>query len=496
MTSTMSEDRSEPALDGSVPRTPGAEVDAGHDATAAPDRGPGRYLRILTGVNEQMLSWVPTERARYTALGGVVLGTAVLAAFSMWNAIAAVFGQYSAWFAVPAVAWGLFVLNLDRWLVASSTGSQWRRRAAVLVPRLIIAVFLGIIVAEPLVLKIFSTAIEQHIKDGRQAQLEQLRSGLIACNPLPVDKLDPDLDPPASCQGFSLTGFVAPSTVGDQLTAAKSDAALLRKQITTESNELKRLNSLTQNECAGAKGQGLSGNEGEGPRCSRDQGIAEDYARQHDIAGENAQLTAKLDAISQLESQQRSTGESAEIQRATLIGQRVADMAGHQGAIGFLERLQALNELTDRNPPLFTATWLIRIFFILIDCLPVLVKFITGATAYDRLVDHRISSTDRTYQMATRVAETSITEELAVQDAQARAGADMKKLDIELEVRKHSARIEAEAEAAVQALAEKLLPPRQRRRQAASGARSSPEPPRTMPLNGSSHPAEPAAFSD
>ncbi|MET7808285.1 DUF4407 domain-containing protein [Micromonospora chersina] len=451
-------------------------------AKAPDDRGPGRFLRMLTGVDEQMLAWVPTERARYTALGGVVLGTAVLAGFSLWNALSAVFGRNHWWLALPVLAWMLFVLNLDRWLVATSTGSQWRRRASVLLPRLVVAVFLGIVVAEPLVLKIFHTAIEQHIQDSREKELDDLRGNIVACNPLPTDPRTTPVVPPTDCRPFVVTAVTAPSSVAGQLAAAKRDAVDLQKQIGADTAELRRLRELTRRECAGERGAGLSGRTGEGPRCRRLERDANAYEASHPIAENNARLAALRTTITELERQVRTGTEGAERQRAAVIDQRVAEMKSHQGRIGFLERLDALGDLTDRKPSLLAATWLIRAFFILIDCLPVLVKFMTGATAYDRLVDQRIASTERLYEKATRSAETAVGEDLDIQRHRARARGDMERRTIDFEVRRHTADLEAEMNKAVQALARQLRRPTASRHRAGDD-QSSPRP-RNGHLNG------------
>ncbi|MEH0970322.1 DUF4407 domain-containing protein [Micromonospora sp. CPCC 205546] len=427
-----------------------------HVEKAPTDRGPGRYLRVLTGVDEDMLAWVPTERARYTALGGVVLGTAVLAGFSMWNALGAVFGRNYWWLALPVLAWTLFVLNLDRWLVATSTGSQWRRRASVLVPRLVVAVFLGVVVAEPLVLKIFHTAVEEHIQDGRKQELDDLRGSIVACNPLPTDSRERTITTPSDCRPFVVASGASPTGAASQLSAARKDASALRKQIDEDTAELRRLRDLTRRECAGASGSGLSGEVGEGPRCRRLERQAQSFEAEHPIGADNERLVALQRTISELESQVRAGTETAEQQRAAEIDRQVAELASHQGAIGFLERLEALGDLTEDVPSLLAATWLIRIFFILIDCLPVLVKFMTGATAYDRLVDQRIASTERLHEKATRSAESTVAEDLDVQRHRARADGDMRRQRIDFEVRRHTAQIEAEGSSAVQELARRL----------------------------------------
>lgn len=61
------------------------------------------------------------------------------------------------------------------------------------------------------------------------------------------------------------------------------------------------------------------------------------------------------------------------------------------------ERFQSLSYLSRSNEFIAVASWFLRVFFILIDCLPVLVKFISGSTPYDRLVDTEVSSAERRF---------------------------------------------------------------------------------------------------
>jgi len=82
----------------------------------------GRWIRVLAGVDEKLLDKVPQERARYTGLGGVVLGTATIAAFSMWFAISQLLGFSHPLIIFPVLIWFFFILNFDRWLVSSALG--------------------------------------------------------------------------------------------------------------------------------------------------------------------------------------------------------------------------------------------------------------------------------------------------------------------------------------------------------------------------------------
>ncbi|CAM5260637.1 hypothetical protein SALBM135S_02584 [Streptomyces alboniger] len=111
---------------------PGEDQGPGDGALARTAHRPfgfdaARGLRTLTGVDEELLAKVRYERSKYTALGGVVLGTSVIAAFSMWNFATEALGRVSVVALLPTAIWMLFVLNLDRWLITPQPNA--RRRA-------------------------------------------------------------------------------------------------------------------------------------------------------------------------------------------------------------------------------------------------------------------------------------------------------------------------------------------------------------------------------
>ena len=59
-----------------------SSVPPGTYRPARPDRGPGRWFRMCVGINEDVMDWTPSERAKYTGLGIIVLNTGCLAAFA------------------------------------------------------------------------------------------------------------------------------------------------------------------------------------------------------------------------------------------------------------------------------------------------------------------------------------------------------------------------------------------------------------------------------
>ncbi|GAA4234337.1 hypothetical protein FHR32_002985 [Streptosporangium album] len=339
-------------------------------------------LRALAGADEGVLDQVPLERTRYVGLGGVVLGTAVVAGISMWFALSQVLGGAHVAMLVPTVIWMLIVLNFDRWLVSTVTGT-WHRRLLMLIPRLLVSVVLGFIIAEPLVLRVFETAIVQHVIDGRQAVLNAERDRLLACNP----RVPTETPARRDCAGARLLASTTEAGVAE-LRDLESDAEKLRARVGTDRERHDRLFDKATGECAGDSREGMSGKRGNGPLCRRLDAAARDFLVQsHLNRNEKAlrTLEGRITAMrGPLAGRQADFAEKIEAG----IGERLSALPRPAAPVGLLERMRALQEVTAVNAYLSGATWLFRLFLILVDCLPVLVKLMGGTTAYDRMADH------------------------------------------------------------------------------------------------------------
>ena len=121
-------------------------------------------LIMLSGARPEILALCPTERVKFQSLGSALLISGVLAAVSMWFALASAMGL-NPLVAVPvALAWGAIVIGIDRWLVISLPAFTYgARRWAIAVPRLLLSALLGVLVATPLVLQIFRPEINAQI---------------------------------------------------------------------------------------------------------------------------------------------------------------------------------------------------------------------------------------------------------------------------------------------------------------------------------------------
>ncbi|GAB3687056.1 DUF4407 domain-containing protein [Actinocorallia lasiicapitis] len=355
-------------------------------------------------MSEAALDWVPEERARYTGLGAIVVGTAGLAGLSLLVALTMVFEV--AWpLLVPvAVFWALLVGSIDRWLISSTHGVLGGSRVRLFVPRLLVALLFGVIIAEPFVLTVFSSAIEREVADERSAQVQALESRLRECNPA-----DPAAAVPAGCAESRVTVGSPPDGALTALDDTVAQRARLLTEIGDAQKELARRNDIARRECNGSAGPGLSGDAGEGPNCARNRDEADRFRQDSDLAGKQAAVGRLDRRITELTA---AAGDAiraygAELNEAILA--RTAEFRAHQGPVGLLERTHALSRLGDRDFFVLAAHWLVRLFLIVIDCLPVLAKLLGGTTAYDRIVAARLASASRTHELDLRVRETFVT---------------------------------------------------------------------------------------
>jgi hypothetical protein len=380
-------------------------------------------LRSLAGVREDVLARVPGDIPRYTALGGVVLGTAVIATFSMWMLVSQVLGAPSLVAVIPALGWGVFILNLDRWLVCSATGMSLRTRAPVLLPRLAVAVLLGFVIAEPVVLQTFRTAVETRVGADRKAEVVAYESNLLRCNPVPPVALN---RLPGDCKDLVLdVGATSARSNAAELARLQKEANGLAAVVANDDKVVAGLENLARLECNGTSGPGLTGVVGEGPNCETLRGQVASYRRDHRITENVAKLAAVRNQILTLSTSVATADRSYEKARHDAISAKVAEKRATFGPIGLLERFEALEKETSGNAFLRFARWFVTLVFIVLDCLPVLVKMMSRPTHYERM-----AHADATNAESAFTAESAAT--LRVRTSEIEANAFIGELEIQM----------------------------------------------------------------
>lgn len=368
-----------------------------------PERG--RTLRAIAACDEDILRICPEERFKFSGLGAVVIGTSVLAAASMTLGLSIVFDM-PFWQVLPGgILWGAFILALDRWLVSS--GSGWRHYA----PRIVLSVFFGLIVAEPIVVRVFEDAIFEEIASDRRDRIEEQRGRLNDCNPEITDVLDlPSV--PEDCGRDQLSELTLPAgqdlaAVGDDLLNSQTT---LTAQLDSLSAQLATERQKLADETAGVVGGGLSGEAGDGPAASARRetitGLEEDVAR---VSGDLDEVNAE---ISLIRGEGTTTTATAQEQadeynaaRGPAIERELDGLRDELSAKpGLTRRMDVLGTLMTTSVTILLGRLALTLFFVAIDTAPALIKLSSSGGAYDAIMSERLDSAVESDQLARGMA--------------------------------------------------------------------------------------------
>jgi hypothetical protein len=355
-----------------------------------------RMVLALSGANEEVLALVPSERARFESLGWAILITSGVATVSMWFALASAVG-INGILALPiALGWGLVIMGIDRWLVVTMP-AEGRRKVAIALPRLALAVLLGTLISTPLVLRIFQSEINAQIARMQQQSyntfLQQQQASDVAKQ---VGTYSSELQ--------YLNNVIATHGATTANTASDPEIKGYNEQLTTLDTELTHWTSL-KNQYYNDYICQLYG----GPTCPK-KGFgpaAKDSLQNYDAASQEvdtlqAQVNHVQAEIQQRDAQLTSTSKSAQqaryeqalaqqplvkndydtaLQRQNEL--QASFFASNQAAHGILIRLEALSELSKGNFTVTAARFLLFLLFLVIECLPVTVKLLQQPDLYE-----------------------------------------------------------------------------------------------------------------
>lgn len=303
-----------------------------------------KFLVICSGSSTEILKKTPTDVNKHVGIGGVILFTGILAALSSGYALYTIFDNMYAAVGFGAL-WGLMIFNLDRYIVTSmKKQGNWFRQFFIALPRIAVAILLGIVISKPLELKIFEKEINKQLNvivNRNKAELQKS-----------IDARYVDLAKP----------------VDEERKKIYAQIDTLRNQYNLASAELEK-------EVVGTQTETTTGREGYGPNAKRKAELKEQkFAEMQQYA---EQMKPRLDELNK------------EIDK--LIAQKEKELTDakptEENYNGFAARMQALNELGANNPILGTAAIFIALVFISLETAPVLVKLIAPKGPYDFLLE-------------------------------------------------------------------------------------------------------------
>ncbi|MGL6337518.1 MAG: DUF4407 domain-containing protein [Waterburya sp.] len=286
-----------------------------------------------------------TERYKHSAIGMTVLLTATMAVFSGGYALFTVFASLPTSI-IGGSFWGLIIFNLDRFFILSSkrkkSNSQLTFYTATSL-RLLIALLLSFVVAKPLELRLFEHEINRELKKERlieqRTEFNDLEQGL----------------------------------------------KIQEKGLQESKQEKKELYNDWQ------KAEKNANEEAEGTGGTRNTGKGIVYLEKRELANSLRQQFEQIDNDVQQQQQEvsefrRSLEDNLE-QSQSNLNQTERESGMELGS--FLDRLVALEKLSDENSTIRTINLLITTLFIIIEISPVLVKTISGKGSYDVLLEQQ-----------------------------------------------------------------------------------------------------------
>lgn len=298
----------------------------------------GNFLWWCSGAHQELLKQFPSEHSKYAGLGGVILATFVLAALSSGYAIYSVFGSWI-WTVLFALTWGVIIFNFDRFLVSTMRkyGVSPRKQFWMAVPRIILAIIIGLTIARPLELKIFEKEIDVKVTENIHKKM-LLNDSLLQLE-----------------------------TRNQVQTATDERNRLMSRKANLE-DTLHRLQQAYVQEADGTGGSMKRGIESltrlkmEAYSGARNQFSPELQLLDGDIRVQDSILLA---ANGSLQKKRKEYEQSA------------------KANVGFLERNKALSDLSNEESSVFWTGFFISLLIILIEVGPILSKLIMPVGPYD-----------------------------------------------------------------------------------------------------------------
>ena len=356
------------------------------------------FIFWAAGANSDYLVKCPrTEHIKYECIGALICLTAIVAGISMFLAVSMTWPQNHWYVQVPvslpvALIWASFIFMIDRFVVSSirldvSSGRRFRQ----LLPRLALAIIVGIIISHPIGLKIFETEIDKYLLTKQEQQEADERSK--------IDKDVTQLEKQASVEYTKQLEFI-----DNQLQAIETRESALRADTANYSKEKKSWEDKADEEDSTSiggrrPGRGPVWRQKDSKAKEQGQKIAEAYT---ELAGIERQKEGvlrqkedvsrkvdenKVDLIPELNKKIKTREEAIALRtRSGFLDRSIALLNLQQGYFLGSQNSNAADTKDAAYWPIAKVTTAILMFFILIEATPALVKYLSQSGPYDVFV--------------------------------------------------------------------------------------------------------------
>jgi hypothetical protein len=351
-----------------------------------------KFLWKCAGSDPQILQYAPySDHIKNAGIGGVVLATTVMATLAMGFAMHTIFAEpdpsgeidkitgevvlRGQWLiTIPiSIVWGLIIFNLDRFIVSTVKGDgtekiTWGEWGAML-PRLFMAILIGLTISAPLETYIFKREIQREWK-------------------LSMDKL-------ALAKKYEI------QQAEDQMQKSNdSNYVLKKKEVEVQKITWEKANQAWEDQMQGRTGQGI----GRGERTIALEKVRDaEKDRLRILEAELKILEDKkngnVDVV-----KQKQDSEMAKVRKETpgfldqimmleKLSAHGKDVEKYNAATGGIEieedsQGKTIAKKEEIYGKAFWPIWLVRLLFMIIEIAPVIFKFMIWKSSYDYMQDN------------------------------------------------------------------------------------------------------------
>ena len=371
------------------------------------------FFWLCSGVNRKVLRQCPTEYAKYAGMGGTIFFTACMAALSGGYAISTVFDSnlIAIFF---GLFWGMLIFNLDRLIVNTmySDGKvtiSWQEIVSGL-PRIIMAIFLGIVISTPLELKIFEDAIDIQIEQDKDRLLLEKIGETIHRRDSTSQKRDEIMNGVAMFDTQITTSSTETNNLlsdindlqskwngeNNKINSIDKQIAPLQRQLNAMSSDNPQYQSIL-NKIGGLRSKRSAASAQRNTYAAAIRGKQGEVAatdatlkdlmtnKQAETQKESARLRQEVDSLNNIinESKVRHKDWTEEEIKAKGSFRDKLDVQYK----GFQARMKAFSELKDESWATYISSLFIMLLFIIVETAPTFLRMMVADGSYEKLLE-------------------------------------------------------------------------------------------------------------
>jgi len=296
------------------------------------------------GSDKDILKDCPqSEKIKHAGYGTLVIVPAILALFAMTYALSTFIDSYKL-FIIAGIVWSLIILSFDRFIISTFRKSDSIKKdivSLVFILRFVFATFIGFTVAHPIVMLYFNKSISDELKDMVKERRDSIQRDYV----------------------LKLTELENNKNNLDSIVNKKEELRLKQQRLVED-----EIDGIVRSGTTGIYGDGASAKE-----------------KKEFLSIVNSELAdLKLRVYQQKDSIVRKMN-GIELERDSII-------ANYTLSDDYIRREIALSRLMNKYPIVKYTNWLLIIFFIFIDILPITFKALTKKGVYDNVFNDAYNS--------------------------------------------------------------------------------------------------------